>query len=169
LSDDARALAERLDVLERAMDVRARLGMDGDRIRARLGKRVEILVDRRDHQMDVEQLGFVCGRIAFTTAGPIVMLGTKWPSITSTWIQSAPAAIDRARPLRPAWRNRRRGWRERCGRAVAFRACSGADRLNQRPRASARHEPVYICRSRGSSICHSPVDILPLAGGIVDY
>ena len=29
---------------------------------------------------------------ARTTSGPIVMLGTKWPSITSTWIQSAPAA-----------------------------------------------------------------------------
>src|SRR5688500_1064391 len=27
-----------------------------------------------------------------TTNGPIVMLGTKCPSITSTWIQSAPAA-----------------------------------------------------------------------------
>src|SRR4051812_26149565 len=34
----------------------------------------------------------VCGRNALTTAGPIVMFGTKWPSITSTWIQSAPAA-----------------------------------------------------------------------------
>ena len=27
-----------------------------------------------------------------TVIGPIVMLGTKCPSITSTWIQSAPAA-----------------------------------------------------------------------------
>ena len=34
----------------------------------------------------------LCGRSAFTTAGPIVRLGTKWPSITSIWIQSAPAA-----------------------------------------------------------------------------
>ena len=33
-----------------------------------------------------------CGRIAFTTTGPMVMLGTKWPSITSTCSQSAPAA-----------------------------------------------------------------------------
>src|SRR5579863_193827 len=33
-----------------------------------------------------------CGRSAFTTTGPIVMLGTKWPSITSTCSQSAPAA-----------------------------------------------------------------------------
>ena len=31
-------------------------------------------------------------RTASTTTGPMVMLGTKRPSITSTWIQSAPAA-----------------------------------------------------------------------------
>ena len=30
-------------------------------------------------------------RIAATTAGPMVMLGTKRPSITSTWSRSAPA------------------------------------------------------------------------------
>src|SRR5687768_15664230 len=35
---------------------------------------------------------FVWGRSARTTFGPMVMLGTKRPSITSTWIQSAPAA-----------------------------------------------------------------------------
>ncbi|AEH53145.1 hypothetical protein BCO26_1087 [Heyndrickxia coagulans 2-6] len=33
---------------------------------------------------------FVTGRTAPTTSGPIVMFGTKWPSITSIWIQSAP-------------------------------------------------------------------------------
>jgi hypothetical protein len=33
-----------------------------------------------------------CGRSAFTTPGPMVMFGTKWPSMTSTWIQSAPAS-----------------------------------------------------------------------------
>ena len=31
-------------------------------------------------------------RAASTITGPKVMLGTKWPSMTSTWIQSAPAA-----------------------------------------------------------------------------
>src|SRR5580704_14135579 len=31
-------------------------------------------------------------RRAFTTIGPTVMLGTKWPSMTSTCSQSAPAA-----------------------------------------------------------------------------
>src|SRR5215471_17107929 len=30
-------------------------------------------------------------RMALSTTGPMVMLGTKRPSITSTWIQSAPA------------------------------------------------------------------------------
>jgi hypothetical protein len=39
---------------------------------------------------------FECGRIAAMTAGPNEMFGTKCPSITSRWIQSAPAGIDRA-------------------------------------------------------------------------
>jgi hypothetical protein len=34
----------------------------------------------------------LCGRSAFTTIGPMVRLGTKCPSMTSMWIQSAPAA-----------------------------------------------------------------------------
>lgn len=34
----------------------------------------------------------VTGRIASTTRGPIVILGTKRPSMTSTWIQSHPAS-----------------------------------------------------------------------------
>lgn len=33
----------------------------------------------------------VTGRKASTTSGPIVIFGTKRPSITSTWIQSQPA------------------------------------------------------------------------------
>jgi hypothetical protein len=35
---------------------------------------------------------FVTLRTASTTSGPMVMFGTNRPSITSTWIQSAPAA-----------------------------------------------------------------------------
>src|SRR5207253_4137760 len=34
----------------------------------------------------------VARRTASTTWGPKVRLGTKWPSMTSTWIRSAPAA-----------------------------------------------------------------------------
>ena len=36
---------------------------------------------------------WVARRIAATTSGPMVMGGTKRPSMTSTWIQSAPAAV----------------------------------------------------------------------------
>ena len=35
-------------------------------------------------------------RAALQTSGPMVMFGTKWPSITSTWIQSAPASATRS-------------------------------------------------------------------------
>src|SRR5580658_682657 len=38
----------------------------------------------------------VARRIDFTTGGPIVRLGTKCPSMTSRWSQSAPAAFMRA-------------------------------------------------------------------------
>ena len=34
-----------------------------------------------------------CGLSAPTTPGPIVMLGTKCPSMTSIWIRSAPASV----------------------------------------------------------------------------
>jgi hypothetical protein len=52
-------------------------------------KAVDIGIDRRDHQVHVHHAA-MCGRIAAQVAGPKVMLGTKWPSITSTCTQSAP-------------------------------------------------------------------------------
>ena len=52
-------LAERLDALNRAVEVRTRLRMHGDRIRARFGEGVEKRVDGRNHQMDVERLAGV--------------------------------------------------------------------------------------------------------------
>ena len=54
---DAGFLAQPLDALDRAMEVRPGFGMDGDDVRAGLGKGVEEGVDRRDHQVDVERLG----------------------------------------------------------------------------------------------------------------
>ncbi len=45
--------------LDGAVDVRPRLGMDREAIRARLGEGLEIGVDRRDHQMHVERLSGV--------------------------------------------------------------------------------------------------------------
>src|SRR6185312_4925124 len=40
----------------------------------------------------VSNVFLLSGRIAFTRSGPKEILGTKCPSITSRWIQSAPAA-----------------------------------------------------------------------------
>ena len=53
----ARALAERADGLQAAMQVRARLGMDGDQVGAGARERLEVRLVRRDHQMHVERLG----------------------------------------------------------------------------------------------------------------
>ena len=44
-----------------AVEVRPGLGMDGDDVGAGLGEGVEEMVDRRDHQMDVERLGACAG------------------------------------------------------------------------------------------------------------
>ena len=48
-------LAERADRLQRAMQMRPGLGMDGDDVGAGLGEGGDIGVDRRDHQMHVER------------------------------------------------------------------------------------------------------------------
>ena len=53
---DAGLLAERADRLQRAMQMRTGLGMDGDVIAAGLGEGLEIGIARRDHQMRVEDL-----------------------------------------------------------------------------------------------------------------
>src|SRR5215217_3985230 len=49
-------LAERANGLQRTMEVRPRLGMDGDDIGPTLGKVCEIGIGRRDHQVAVEHL-----------------------------------------------------------------------------------------------------------------
>ena len=73
------------------MEVRPGLGMDGDDVGAGLGEGVEERSTGEIIRWTSNGLA-VCGRSAFTTAGPIVRLGTKCPSITSMWIQSAPAS-----------------------------------------------------------------------------
>ena len=47
-------LAEIADGLQRAMQMRPGFGVDGDAVAAGLGKGLEIVVDRRDHQVAVE-------------------------------------------------------------------------------------------------------------------
>ncbi len=70
--------------------MRTRLGMHGDDVGAGLG----------EGPMNASQGAIIrctsnsfleCGRSAFTMSGPMVMFGTKCPSMTSTWIQSQPA------------------------------------------------------------------------------
>ena len=51
---DAGLLAQMLDELQRAVEMRPRLGMDGDDVGARLGEIGDVGIDRRDHQMHVE-------------------------------------------------------------------------------------------------------------------
>ena len=72
--------------------MRPRLGMDGDDVGAGLGERLEDRGRPARSSGGRRTAWRVCGRSAFTTAGPMVRLGTKCPSITSTWIQSAPAS-----------------------------------------------------------------------------
>ena len=98
------AFLPRARTLQRAVDMRARLGVDGDDVRAGLDETFDIGIDRCDHQMHVER-PLVCGGCAAGRRAD-VMLGTKWPSITSTWTQSRPAA-SMARTRRRNGRNRR--------------------------------------------------------------
>ena len=59
--------------------------------------------------------------IAAATSGPIVIGGTKWPSITSTWMTRAPAPS----PRRPARRAGRSPPRESTARRDALRRDRG--------------------------------------------
>ena len=74
--------------------MRPGLGMHGDDVGAGLGEGL------RDRGRPARSSGarrtrfLVCGRSALITGGPKVMLGTKCPSITSRWIQSAPGGVD---------------------------------------------------------------------------
>src|SRR5207244_4517999 len=107
-----RGIAERPDRGGRigaAEDRRARDERGGPVVRERLGEvGLHAAVHRHVHATVAEERpgstssrGTSRGsrvrlRIAATTTGPIVMLGTKRPSITSTWSWSAPPASTRA-------------------------------------------------------------------------
>ena len=56
IEHDARFPAQTANRLERAVDMGPRFRVDSNDIRPGLGKRFQIRVDRRDHQMDVERL-----------------------------------------------------------------------------------------------------------------
>ena len=89
-SADAFALVERL---ERKLEEHARPGTKGGLARAAVELAKDWRTDRYLRRleamlivMDAESTFLVSGRRAATTCGPMVMLGTKWPSITSTWM-----------------------------------------------------------------------------------
>ena len=56
---DAGLLAQGLHPLDRAVEVRPGLGMDGDDVGAGFGEGVEERIDRRNHEVNVERLGGV--------------------------------------------------------------------------------------------------------------
>ncbi len=66
------------------------LGVDGNNIRARFGSRYG---SAGAIIRCTSKIASVWRRRAFTTAGPMVIFGTKCPSMTSTCTQSAPAAM----------------------------------------------------------------------------
>ena len=79
------ALADRL---QRVVQVRRGLGVDRDAVRPRLGERLDLALGALDHQVhvDLAPAAWTWSASASTTSGPIVIGGTKWPSMMSTWI-----------------------------------------------------------------------------------
>ena len=67
-------------------------------------------------------------RSAFTTGGPSVMLGTKWPSITSTWTAPAPPRSAAAISLGQAAevRGQDRGGEDHCAALLTSRLTDAA-------------------------------------------
>ncbi len=86
---------------------------------------------------------------AATTSGPNVMLGTKWPSMTSRWIRSTPAARacgDRGRGCRSRRQDARRDARaDRSPRPALARAPASAPGVG-----SARHAARPRSRTRAA-------------------
>ncbi len=91
IQDDSALHSLFFDQMKRSMQVDAGFGVNGDQVRAGSRKRLYIPLRLFDHQMDVKRKTGM-GPDGFHNQGPIVMLGTKCPSMTSTWIQSAPAS-----------------------------------------------------------------------------
>ena len=98
-------------------------GWIGDHVGAGLGERLDVPLGPLDHQVHVEHRRrgpCTRSRIASTISGPIVIGGTKCPSITSTWI----TAHRRPSPARSA----RRAARSRPTGSTARSAGSGISR-----------------------------------------
>ena len=89
---EARLAPDVPDEGERAVEVIGPLGMDGDPRCPRASEVPDEPVNRTGHEVHVD--GNVTGgarRGTLHTIGPKVRFGTKWLSITSKWMRSAPA------------------------------------------------------------------------------
>ena len=84
---------------ESAVDVRRRLGVEGDRVgpgRGELGDLALGVARSSGGTSRTPPASWTWSAIAETISGPIVIGGTKCPSITSTWMTRAPASITSA-------------------------------------------------------------------------
>ena len=86
-------LAELADGLQRAVQMRSGFGMNGDAVAAGLGEGFEVSCRPARSSGGSRRWLTVQERSDLITSGPKEMFGTKWPSMTSRWIQSAPAAV----------------------------------------------------------------------------
>ena len=80
---------------KRVVHVRGRLDVDRDAVRARpgdLGRRSDRAARSSGARRGSRPRAWTCSASAPTISAPKVIGGTKWPSITSTWITRAPAA-----------------------------------------------------------------------------
>jgi hypothetical protein len=133
-------LAERLDRLDRAVDVRPRFGMDGDDVAPASANGSIQRSTGATIRWTSNGLA-VCGRSAATDARADRQVGHEMPSITSTWIQSAPRCVDRAHFLaEPGKVGRKdRGRDQQLGHWPASRPYACAKSPNKRPAAPFFH------------------------------
>ena len=92
---DAGGAAELADQLQRVVDVRRRLGVDRDHVRARLGEDSICRSGRSIMRWQSRMPPRACTSSLSdaTISGPIVIGGTKWPSIDVDVDHLAPASI----------------------------------------------------------------------------
>ena len=124
--------SERIE-LQRPVQMRSGLGMQQDVVRAGLGEGSDEGIDRGDHQMHVERQCASAGAAPVSIGGPKLMLGTKWPSMTSRCSQSAPAGLDRAHLLaQPREIGGEQAWRDSDSAGSRWRHATDVDRRHAR-------------------------------------
>ncbi len=119
--------SRRPDPAQGRLDRLVDLDVERDRVAAGVEELVDVAAGLADHQVGVERAARSAAGGALIVFGPKVRFGTKWPSMTSRWIRSAPAVLDAPDGVGQVRRGRRRG----CSRRPAPDPCP---RLLHRPR-----------------------------------